>query len=110
VTGHEAFAYLALRYGLRQVAITGLSPEAEPAPRDLERVIAVVRQTGARTVYTETLVSPKLAETVARETGARTAVLNPIEGLTPEEQRRGADYFTLMRQNLAVLRKGLGCQ
>jgi zinc transport system substrate-binding protein len=110
VTGHEAFAYLALRYGLRQVAITGLSPEAEPAPRDVERVIAVVRQTGARTVYTETLVSPKLAETVARETGARTAVLNPIEGLTPEEQRRGADYFTLMRQNLAVLRKGLGCQ
>jgi zinc transport system substrate-binding protein len=110
VTGHEAFAYLSQRYALRQVAITGLSPEAEPSPRDLQRVIAVVRQTHARTVYTETLASPKISETAARETGARTAVLNPIEGLTPDEQRSGADYFTLMRQNLAALRKGLGCR
>jgi zinc transport system substrate-binding protein len=110
VTSHEAFAYLAERYGLRQIAITGLSPEAEPAPRDLERVVALVRRTGATTVFFETLVSPRIAETVAREAGARTAVLNPIEGLTPEEERRGEDYFSVMRANLDTLRNALGCR
>ena len=110
VTSHEAFAYLAERYGLRQVAITGLSPEAEPAPRDLQRVVALVRRTGATTVFFETLVSPRIAETVAREAGARTAVLNPIEGLTPEEERRGEDYFSVMRANLDTLRQALGCR
>jgi zinc transport system substrate-binding protein len=110
VTSHEAFGYLAERYGLRQVAITGLSPEAEPSPAHLADVIDRVRSSGATTVYGETLLSPKLADTVARETGARTAVLNPIEGLTPAEASRGEDYFSLMRENLAALRKGLGCR
>lgn len=110
VTGHEAFAYLAERYALRQVAITGINPEAEPSPQALQRVIRTVRRTGATTVYTETLLSPRVAETVARATGATTAALNPIEGLTSEQASRGDDYFTLMRQNLAALRKGLGCR
>jgi zinc transport system substrate-binding protein len=110
VTSHEAFAYLAQRYGLRQIAITGLSPEAEPAPRDLERVITFVRKTHATTVFFETLVSPRIADTVAREAGAKTAVLDPIEGLTPAEAKRGEDYFSLMRANLATLRHALGCR
>jgi zinc transport system substrate-binding protein len=110
VTSHEAFAYLAQRYRLNQTAITGLNPEAEPAPRELQRVVDAVRATGATTIFTETLVSRRLAQTVARETGARTAVLNPIEGLTPEEAQAGGDYFSLMRSNLAALRRGLGCR
>ena len=110
VTSHEAFAYLSERYGLRQVAITGLNPEAEPTPRDLGEVIETVRRTGATTVFGETLLSRRLADTVARETGARTAVLNPIEGLTSNEANRGQDYFTLMRANLGELRRGLGCR
>jgi zinc transport system substrate-binding protein len=110
VTSHEAFEYLAERYGLRQVAITGLSPEAEPSPAHLSDVIDRVRASDATTVFGETLLSPKLTDTVARETGARTAVLNPIEGLTPAEASRGEDYFSLMRENLAALRKGLGCR
>jgi zinc transport system substrate-binding protein len=109
VTSHEAFGYLAERYGLQQVAITGLSPEAEPTPQRLAGVIATVRRTHATTVFFETLVSPRLADTVARETGAKTAVLDPIEGLTGEEQQAGADYFSLMRSNLTTLRKALGC-
>jgi zinc transport system substrate-binding protein len=110
VTSHEAFAYLARRYGLRQIAITGVSPEAEPTPRDLQRVVRRVRDTGATTIFFETLLSPRIAETVARETGARTAVLNPIEGLTPSEARRGEDYFSLMRANLRSLRRALACR
>ena len=69
VTSHEAFGYLADRYGLREVAISGMSPEAEPAPGDLQRVIDVIRETDATTVFTEPLVSPRLAQTVAAETG-----------------------------------------
>ena len=110
VTSHAAFGYLADRYDLEQVALTGLSPEAEPSARELERVVEEVRASGATTVFSETLVSPRLAETVARETGARTAVLNPLEGLTREELDRGEDYFSVMRANLQALRAGLGCR
>ncbi len=110
VTSHEAFAYLADRYGLRQIPILGLSPEAEPSPAELSNVIDRVRRSGATTIYGERLLSRKLAETVARETGARTAVLNPIEALTPKQEDRGDNYFTLMRRNLAALRRGLGCR
>jgi len=110
VTSHAAFGYLAARYSLEQVSITGLSPEAEPTPQQLAHVIQIVRRTHATTVFFETLVSPRLADTVAREVGARTAVLDPIEGLTQAEQKRGADYLTLMRRNLAALRKALACR
>jgi zinc transport system substrate-binding protein len=110
VTSHEAFAYLAQRYGLKQIAVTGLSPEAEVSPRDLERTIDDVRRTHATTVFFETLVSSRIAKTVARDTGARTAVLNPIEGLTAKQQHGGEDYFSLMRENLVALRKALGCR
>jgi zinc transport system substrate-binding protein len=110
VTSHDAFGYLADRYALKQIPITGISPEAEPTSRALERVIDQVRASGATTVFFETLLSPRIAETVARETGARTAVLNPIEGLTEDELARGENYFSVMRENLATLRKALGCR
>jgi zinc transport system substrate-binding protein len=110
VTSHSAFAYLAARYGLQQISITGLSPEAEPTPRDLEQVVDQVRAVGATTVFFETLISPRLAETVAREVGAKTAVLNPIEGLTEDEKTADEDYFSIMRDNLAALREALGCR
>jgi zinc transport system substrate-binding protein len=109
VTSHAAFGYLADRYGLEQIALTGLTPEAEPTARDLERLIDEVERSGATTVFFETLVSPRLAETVAREAGAETAVLNPLEGLSEEELEAGEDYFSVMRENLATLRKALGC-
>jgi zinc transport system substrate-binding protein len=110
VTSHEAFGYLADRYGLREVAISGISPEAEPTPDDLQGVIEAIRETGATTVFTEPLVSARLAQTVAAETGGTTAVLDPLEGLTREGESAGDDYFTLMRRNLAALEAGLGCR
>jgi zinc transport system substrate-binding protein len=110
VTSHEAFAYVAQRYGLRQIAVTGISPEAEPTPGEVQHAVDAIRRSRATTVFHETLVSPRLAETVARESGASNAVLNPIEGLTSDEKRAGKDYFALMRENLAALRKGLGCR
>ncbi len=110
VTSHAAFGYLARRYGLEQIALTGISPEAEPSPGDLERLIEEVEKSDATTVFFETLVSPRLAQTVAREAGAETAVLDPLEGLTPEALAAGDDYMSVMRRNLAALRKALGCR
>ena len=110
VTSHAAFGYLAERYGLEQVSVTGLSPEAEASPRDLERVADLVRERGVTTVFAETLVSPELSETVARETGAKTAVLDPIEGLTKDDLTDGDDYFSVMRANLTAIREALGCR
>jgi zinc transport system substrate-binding protein len=110
VTSHAAFGYLADAYGLEQIPLTGVSPEAEPSARAVEDLVDEVREEGATTVFFETLVSPELAETVAREADAETAVLNPLEGLTEDEIKDGADYFTVMRENLAALREALGCR
>jgi zinc transport system substrate-binding protein len=110
VTAHDAFGYLGERYGLEVIPITGISPETEPSPQDLEAVSDLVRERGVTTVFVEPLISPEIGETVAREAGAETAVLNPLEGLTEEELERGEDYFTVMRANLEALQEGLGCR
>jgi zinc transport system substrate-binding protein len=107
VTSHEAFGYLAQRYGLTQVGITGLSPEQEPDPATLARVTDFVRRNHVRTIYYETLVSPAIAKTVATETHARTAVLDPIEGIT--KTSAGRDYLAVMQANLAALKEGQPC-
>lgn len=109
VTTHAAFGYLAARYGLRQVPIAGLDPESEPSPARLGQLIEFVRQSGATVIYRETLVNPRIAEALATETGSRVAVLNPLEGLTHDEQARGLDYFSVMDANLTALQDGLGC-
>jgi zinc transport system substrate-binding protein len=110
VTSHAAFGYLASRYGLEQVPLEGLSPEAEPSARGIADLADLVKTSGATTVFFETLVSPKLAQTVAREVGVGTAVLNPLEGLTDQEIAAGEDYFSVMRSNLGALQTALGCQ
>lgn len=107
VTSHQAFGYLAQRYDLEQVGISGLSPEEEPSAADLAEVVEFVKDRNVRTIYFETLISPAVAETVASETGARTAVLDPIEGLSDASD--GTDYLEVMRANLASLRSGQPC-
>ncbi len=109
VTSHAAFAYLAAAYDLEQIALSGISPEAEPSPRALEALVEEVREHGATTVFFETLVSPRLAETVAREAGAVTAALDPLEGLSADALAAGDDYRSVMRDNLETLRGALGC-
>lgn len=110
VTSHAAFGYLASQYGLEQISLEGLSPEAEPSAQGIADLADLVKTSGVTTVFFETLVSPKLAQTVAREAGVETAVLNPLEGLIDDEAAAGEDYFSVMRANLAALRKALGCE
>ena len=109
VTAHEAFGYLALRYGLRQEGVAGLSPDAEPDAQRLGQLADLVKRQGVTTVFTEELLSPRIADTLAREAGVKTDTLNPLEGLTDREISRGADYVSVMDRNLAKLRRALGC-
>ncbi|MFJ8690155.1 metal ABC transporter substrate-binding protein [Micromonospora wenchangensis] len=106
VVSHAAFGYLTERYQLEQIGLTGLTPDTEPAPQRLAEVAREARAHGATTIFFETLVSPKVAETIAAEVGAKTAVLDPIEGLSADG---GGDYLSVMRTNLTTLRTALGC-
>lgn len=109
VTNHAAFGYLARRYGLTQEAISGLEPDAEPSARRLAELTDLVRQEGATTIFTEELVSPRVAETLADEAGVQTRVLYTLEGLTSDEIAAGDDYDSLMRDNLSTLEQALDC-
>jgi zinc transport system substrate-binding protein len=109
VTAHEAFGHLAQRYGLRQEGVAGLSPDAESDAQRIGQLTDLVKRDGVTTVFTEELVSPRIAKTLAREAGVRTETLNPLEGLTDRELRRGDDYVSVMDANLAKLQRALGC-
>ena len=106
MVSHEAFGYLSKRYGFTQRGISGLSPDAEPSPAKIAEVADFVRANGVTTIYYESLVDPKVAQTVATETGAATAMLDPLEGLA---QGSTDDYLTVMRKNLETVQKGQSC-
>ena len=108
VVAHAAFSYLTNRYGLEQVAITGLSPQEEPSAAKLAELTVFAREHNLKYIFFETLTSPRLAQVLANEVGADIAVLNPLEGLTQEEIDAGKDYIAVMEENLAALKKALG--
>ena len=109
ITSHTAFGYIASAYGLNQVSITGVSPDAEPSPQELAEVAKFAKDNKVKYIFFESLVSPKLSQTIATEVGAKTLVMNPLEGLTSGEIASGKDYFTEMRANLANLKIALEC-
>ena len=107
VVSHQSFGYLCRDYGLKQIAIMGLSPDSEPTAQDLKRVRQLVRERGIKVIFFEKLLSGKLVKTIAEDAGAETLVLDPLEGLTPEEEKAGADYVSIMESNLQNLLKAL---
>lgn len=109
VVSHDAYEYMAKRYSIATHAIAGLSPENEPDARTMTDLVNLVRQKGIPYILFETLASPKIAETIASETGTQTLVLNPLEGLTEEEIARKEDMVSIMKQNLETLKKAMKC-
>ena len=110
VTAHAAFGHLADDYGLKQMAVNGLSPHAEPTPADLQRLIKVVQEENVRYVFFETLTDPKLAKLVAEETGAEISVLDPLEGLNEEGRKKKLDYLQIMQRNIHNLQIALNAK
>lgn len=107
ITSHEAFGYLCQAYGLNQVGIEGLSPDSEPDASRMNEIIKFAKENNVKTIFFEELVSPKVSETIADEIGAKTAVLNPLEGLTDDEISAGEDYFSVMESNLKTIEDAL---
>lgn len=107
IVSHEAFGYLCDAFGLQQVGIEGLSAESEPTPARMAEIARFARENNVKVIFFEELVSPKIAETIAKEVGAQTLMLNPLEGLSEEDVKAGKDYFTIMRDNLETLKKAL---
>ncbi|MGW6838756.1 metal ABC transporter substrate-binding protein [Streptomyces sp. NPDC054949] len=108
ITTHAAFGYLAERYGLDQEGISGIDPESEPSPARMKDLQGVAAKDKVTTVFFETLAGDKTAKALAKDTGLKTDVLDPLEGITDKSQ--GADYFEVMRSNLKNLQKALGAK
>jgi zinc transport system substrate-binding protein len=107
VVAHKAYSYMCKEYGLNQIAIDGLSPDSEPDSLRMAQIIDVCKLKNIKVIFTEELVSPKIAENIAQSTGAKVLVLNPLEGLSQEEIEKGEDYFSVMHKNLESLKEAL---
>jgi len=110
VSGHAAFAYLAKRYALQQIALSGISPDAEPTPQKMAEMINATRKKGIKFIFSEELVHPKLSQALAKEAGVDILVLNPGHNLTPKQVREKVTFLDLMEKNLKNLQRGLGCE
>jgi zinc transport system substrate-binding protein len=108
--GHAAFGYMALHYGLEQVSVYGLSPDAEPSPRHLAEVVSVVRENHIKTVFSEEFVNPRMAKVLSEETGTRVMILSPVGNLTTDQWQSDVNFIDIMRNNLNTLREGLHCE
>nr|WP_243120286.1 metal ABC transporter substrate-binding protein [Caloramator sp. E03] len=107
VVSHCAFGYLCDAYNLNQIAIEGLLADSEPTPSKMAQIVKFAKENNVKYIFFEELISPKVAQTIAREVNAKTAVLNPFEGLKDEDIKAGKDYFSVMRENLKVLKEAL---
>ena len=107
VVAHQAFGYLCKEYGLKQEAVEGLTADSEPDSARMKELIDFCKKEDIHVIFFEELVSPKVAQTIANEADAETMVLNPIEGITAEQEKEGTDYITLMKENLKALQKAL---
>lgn len=110
IISHEAFSYLSKQYKINLVSISGIDPSVEPDASKLAEISDLVKSKGIKYIFFESLVSPKLAETIASETGAKTAVLDPIEGFSEEDQQKGDDYINVQQRNLQNLKTALECK
>src|SRR5690606_12911653 len=109
ISSHEAFSYLAARYNFEVVSIAGIEPGIEPSVAKMANLTELVKQKNIKYIFFESLVSPRLAETIANETGASTLIFDPLEGLSQADQDKGRDYISVQRDNLKNLRTALEC-
>ncbi len=109
IISHQFLDYFAARYNLRAHALSGLEPE-EPTPQRLRELIELGKRLGIKYIFAETLEKQKALEVLARELGAKILILDPLEGLSEEDERAGKHYLTIMEENLSNLRIGLECR
>lgn len=104
VVSHDAFGYMAHRYGLEQLSIRELSADSEPSPARMAEIVGLVKKYRIKYIFSETMISPAVSEAIAREAGVKTLVLNPIDGLSEKEIAGGKSYLSIMEENLSNLK------
>lgn len=109
ITSHSAFGYLASAYALKQIPITGLSPDQEPSIQQLAEIARFAKENNTKYIFFEELANPKLSETIAKEVNAKILMLNPLETLSNQDISKGKNYFTVMQDNLKNLQTALEC-
>lgn len=110
ISFHNAFNYFSNRYGIHDIWITGIAPEADVPPQDIQKVIQIAKDKDVKVIFSEDLVDPRLANTLASEVGAQVLVLSPLEGINQTEQQEGKTYLDKWYENLHNLRTALECQ
>lgn len=107
LVSHAAFGYMADRYKFDQIPVAGISPEQEPSPKTIANIIDLAKKNEIKYIFLETLASPKTVSVIAEEANLEILTLNPIAGLTEEEQKNGEDYISIMEKNIESLKKAL---
>jgi zinc transport system substrate-binding protein len=108
--GHFAFGYFAKRYGLEYISpYEGFSPNAEPTPKAIVELIKKLKASGTNYVYYEELLDPKIARTIASETGAKLELLHGAHNVSKDGLSRGVTFLEIMEDNLKKLSVGLEC-
>jgi len=108
--GHYAFGYLAKRYGLQYQSASAVNADAEPTPSRMAELVKLMRANGLKYVYSEELLSPRSAETLAREAGATVLLLHGAHNISRDDFAKGVTFISLMKKNLEQLRIGLQCR
>lgn len=110
VSNHDAFGYLAHTNKLENVSVIGLSSDEQPSAKNIADIVAQVNEHGIKTVFFEALIDDNVAQTIARETGARAVSLQPLENISEDELKSQETYLSIMRQNLHKLRDAMECR
>ncbi len=108
--GHFAFGHLAKRYNLRYVSASGFSPDAEPSPQNLVKMSKILKNEGLKHIFYEELVTPRIAEVIAKETGASLILLHGGHNISKQELDNGTTFISLMERNLENIKVGLQCK
>lgn len=110
VVAHDAYGYMANKYHFTTHPIAGLSPDTEPDAQTIAQLVNLVRQKNIPYILFEELATPKISETIAKETNVKTLMLSPIEGLTEDKIKAGEDMISTMKHNLTTLKLAMQCK
>lgn len=106
ITFHEAFPYFAEEFNLNIAGVIEVEPDSEPSAKEVENIISIINEKNIKALFTEPQYSSKIADTIAKETGASIYTLDPIVTGDANEDAYD-DYIIKMQENLNTLKEAL---
>lgn len=109
ITNHGAFGYLAQKYHFHVASLSGLSPETEPSAKSIKRIMHLTEEHNISTIFFENFVSDKTIKSIARDSGVKADVLQPLGNITADEAKQHLTYIDIMRNNLHKITRAFEC-